>query len=216
MQNPVVRCARRRCCAGFALAGIFDFRARAGGGIDPLGIVAVLFDSHCHRARLLHVNHVFDPFQLKAASVVDIEKRLQFPVSRGRHEFIPGFHGDARSFIRNHSRGILAIHRRIPQMMPECVGTAVGHAEIVDRRILIDLLFHTADCVVRSLAGTDLHPTVVDERRGGRERARGRNVLIRIELFEVSGDFSQQGAAIVVVFPRFNAVPNHIESRQSR
>ena len=103
----------------------------AGGRIQPLYVITVLFQRHFdRRARMLDVVHILDVLQRHRARAVDIEVRLQFPMPRVGHEIEPVFR-DVQVVAAK--LRILAIHGGVPQML------RVGDA---DERNGIELMLH--------------------------------------------------------------------------
>ena len=136
VQHPGMALIRR--LAGEVLAAVLLLLERfAGGGIQPLYVIAVLFHRHFdRRAGMLDVVHILDVFQRHRARAVDIEVRLQLPMPRVGHEIEPIFRdiGVFAAKLR-----IFAVHGGVPQML--CVGNS-------DERNRIELMFHRTDGIV--------------------------------------------------------------------
>src|SRR5579863_3562054 len=91
VQHPIVAAVGR--LSGEALAtNILLLGPLAVRGIDPSYVVPVMFERHFNRARLLDINDVLDAFERDAASTIDAEEWLEFPVAIARHELGPRGH----------------------------------------------------------------------------------------------------------------------------
>src|ERR1019366_6673161 len=74
---------------------------------------------------------------------------------------------------------------------------AVFAAEIqIDEGNRIELVFDGAEVVVGGAIRDEVHPVVVEQRRGGEQRAGGAGMLVRVGLLERGADFIEQGAAV--------------------
>ncbi len=154
------------------------------------------------------------PSSASAAAVFHVEERLQFPVPRPLHELVPDLHFVRRLFVRNRGRRILAVHRRVPQAMAERIGVRHAGAEIIHRRVLVNLLFDRADGVVAGLIGPVAQPAVVHQRGRSHVGPRRARALVGIEHGEIIRNLLEQIAAVVIGLPA--SMPCQVTSNAAR
>src|ERR1019366_8147589 len=117
---------------------------------------------------------------------------------------------------------VVAVHGGVPQAMAEGGGVdvvraglprpAVFAAEIqIDEGNRIELVFDGAEVVVGGAVGDEVHPVVVEQRRGGEQRAGGARMLVGVGLLERGADFVQQGPAAGIAFELFGGLPGDVE-----
>src|ERR1035441_3706966 len=195
------------------------------GGIDPENIVAVALDDQLDGAGLFDIDEVIGIFERQSAAVIDVEERLHLPVARGRKNIEPDAHGLGAGRIQVLSAGagvrvgdVLAVHGGVPQAVAEGGGVdivraglprpAVFAAEVpVDKGHRVELVFDGAEVVVRGAVGNEVHPVVIEQRRGGEQRAGGAGMLVGIGLVEGGAEFLEQGAAVGGAFELIDGLP---------